>query len=692
MTSQFDSSVSAETIAQSFVFIDASVEDRRTLINSVAPGTAVMVLDADRDGVDQITAALAAVSDIESIHIVSHGAPGCLYLGNTELSLGTLAQYAPQIEAWNGAIADDASILLYGCNVAAGDAGAEFVAAFHHLTHAHIGASQTLTGNAAKGGNWDLEVTTGAIAPLAFDAAALAAYEGVLPAATGGDASWDIVDTDSSPSGNIASSVEGTVRGLDRLTFLLNGEAEANELELDTITTENGVVTATGADGGLANTGLTATIVHQVVTGANGKPVLRSFLTLSNAGTEAITATSLKLDADVAGSDVSVVGTSDGDTTFETSDRYVITSVGSDDGNPPVGVNTIAFFGDTPATTAVEADGPAITFTNLTVPAGGSKSFVFFNSISADGTEATADAAQFASADTLASSGLLVGLTAAQRTALGIAPTAGTLVVSPASGTTTEAGGAATFTIALSKAPEPGNTVTVNLASSDATEGTVDLSTLTFTAANFNVPQTITVRGVDDTAVDGNVAYSILTSFTSTDAAYTGNPADISLTNTDNDRASTPTPPAPTPTTGKTILGTARKDTLTGTEFNDVIKGKGENDTLFGNGGNDSMNGGLGNDKLFGGAGNDTLNGVRGRDRLFGGEGSDVFVIAARRGPDAIRDYQDGVDKIDLTGGLTFGSITLTQSGNNTVMRSGSEVLATLRGVASSTLSAADFV
>ena len=64
-------------------------------------------------------------------------------------------------------------------------------------------------------------------------------------------------------------------------------------------------------------------------------------------------------------------------------------------------------------------------------------------------------------------------------------------------------------------------------------------ASLTFTAANWNVPQTVTVTGVNDDVDDGDMAYTIVTAAaTSTDANYNGlNAADVSVTNTDNDTA-----------------------------------------------------------------------------------------------------------------------------------------------------------
>ena len=64
-------------------------------------------------------------------------------------------------------------------------------------------------------------------------------------------------------------------------------------------------------------------------------------------------------------------------------------------------------------------------------------------------------------------------------------------------------------------------------------------SSLLFTAANWNVPQTVTVTGVADGILDGDIPYStIIGAAISTDAEYSGlDPADIALVNVDNDVA-----------------------------------------------------------------------------------------------------------------------------------------------------------
>ncbi len=117
--------------------------------------------------------------------------------------------------------------------------------------------------------------------------------------------------------------------------------------------------------------------------------------------------------------------------------------------------------------------------------------------------------------------------------------TAGITRSAPSGTTTTEAGGTITFTVRLNS--EPTANVTVPISSSDTTEGTVSASSLLFTPANWNVDQTVTVTGVDDTIYDGSIAYNVaLAASTSSDPLYSGiNPADVALTNIDNE----PIPP-----------------------------------------------------------------------------------------------------------------------------------------------------
>ena len=109
------------------------------------------------------------------------------------------------------------------------------------------------------------------------------------------------------------------------------------------------------------------------------------------------------------------------------------------------------------------------------------------------------------------------------------------ITIGDVSGDTSEAGGIATFSIVLNSSP--GDNVTIDLSSSDTTEGTIDLSSVMFTFANWNAPQTVTITGVDDAILDGHQPYFIITeSAISTDTDYDGlDSINVSLKNIDND-------------------------------------------------------------------------------------------------------------------------------------------------------------
>ena len=160
--------------------------------------------------------------------------------------------------------------------------------------------------------------------------------------------------------------------------------------------------------------------------------------------------------------------------------------------------------------------------------------------------------------------------------------TAGFTVTPTAGLVTTEAGLAATFTVRLTS--QPTTNVIIGLSSSDLTEGTVSPTSLTFTSANWSGAQTVTVTGVNDPFVDGNVAYSITTApATSSDTKYNSlDPANVSVSNQDNDVAGitvNPTVGLVTTEAGATASFTM---VLTSQPSADVIIGLSSSDTTEG--------------------------------------------------------------------------------------------------------------
>jgi hypothetical protein len=126
------------------------------------------------------------------------------------------------------------------------------------------------------------------------------------------------------------------------------------------------------------------------------------------------------------------------------------------------------------------------------------------------------------------------------REGFGLAPITQILVTPLSAPVTTEGGGTANYQITLSR--QPSGNVTIPVSSSDTSEGTVSVTSLMFTPDNWNIPQIITIAGVDDAIVDGDRTYSlVLGAAESTDTRFAGlDPADVALTNVNDEPDTTP--------------------------------------------------------------------------------------------------------------------------------------------------------
>jgi hypothetical protein len=71
--------------------------------------------------------------------------------------------YADTLSGISDALAENADLLIYGCDFAAGETGAAAAEAFAAATGADVAASTDATGHALRGGDWELEYSTGRI-------------------------------------------------------------------------------------------------------------------------------------------------------------------------------------------------------------------------------------------------------------------------------------------------------------------------------------------------------------------------------------------------------------------------------------------------------------------------------------------------------------------------------------------------
>ena len=130
--------------SREIAFIDSRIDSCENLIQQAAPEIRVIVLGLLADGIGAITETLN-LSFCRQVYLVGSGMPGCIYLGKTELSRNTLIQYETQLQNWFGHLDREPTQLhMCGCNVAAGDVGAEFLIKLHSITGAAISASKNV--------------------------------------------------------------------------------------------------------------------------------------------------------------------------------------------------------------------------------------------------------------------------------------------------------------------------------------------------------------------------------------------------------------------------------------------------------------------------------------------------------------------------------------------------------------------
>lgn len=155
-------SLSSLGAAQEAVIIDAAVDGADQLAASFASsGYHVVLLSAEEDGVAQLSSALENLSDLSTIHIVSHGSDGVIRLGNSLLNSESLAGNSQALAGIGASLSPGGDIRIYGCNVGETEAGRAFLSELATLSGADVAASDDVTGIS---GDWELEIAEGDIA------------------------------------------------------------------------------------------------------------------------------------------------------------------------------------------------------------------------------------------------------------------------------------------------------------------------------------------------------------------------------------------------------------------------------------------------------------------------------------------------------------------------------------------------
>ncbi len=118
------SAAPATAAGPSIVFIDSAVENISQIVSSIDPGAEIILINAQSSGLEQIAGYLSGRTNVGSIHIVSHGEAGTLYLGSDALTTASLSGNSAELAVIGRAMSDSGDILLYGCEIGKGNAAA----------------------------------------------------------------------------------------------------------------------------------------------------------------------------------------------------------------------------------------------------------------------------------------------------------------------------------------------------------------------------------------------------------------------------------------------------------------------------------------------------------------------------------------------------------------------------------------
>ncbi|HTO03205.1 MAG TPA: DUF4347 domain-containing protein, partial [Opitutus sp.] len=149
-------------------FIDGAVADPKAFWLTAPVGATVVCIPAEVEAWEYMAETATAFRNLRAIHIISHGQPGAVTLNDRRYTAEDLAERSASLRMLGGALSKNGDILLYGCETAEGNDGAQLVTTLAELTGADVAGSLNPTGS-RPGADWNLEISRGEIetAPLA---------------------------------------------------------------------------------------------------------------------------------------------------------------------------------------------------------------------------------------------------------------------------------------------------------------------------------------------------------------------------------------------------------------------------------------------------------------------------------------------------------------------------------------------
>jgi Ca2+-binding RTX toxin-like protein len=142
------------------VAVDVHVADYKKLIDQLGDQYQFLVLTSESDALTQLADFVSTNPGFAAIHLISHGASGEIQLGSQTISGANVGRYAEQLSHIGAGVTPGGDFLLYGCDVAQGMNGQQFITNLAQLTRLDVAASTNKTGSQ---GDWVLEASRGQI-------------------------------------------------------------------------------------------------------------------------------------------------------------------------------------------------------------------------------------------------------------------------------------------------------------------------------------------------------------------------------------------------------------------------------------------------------------------------------------------------------------------------------------------------
>ena len=198
------------------VFIDTSVTGYKTLEAAVKPGIEIEEIDGGQSGLAQMAKWAETHTGYDSISLLSHGAEATILAGTDVITDASLSDPVVQAELAEigSALKAGGDLLVFGCDVAKGADGQQFITDLAADTGADVGASTDATGAADLGGNWTLEAHSGtALDGSPINVVDAAAWDNLLITKTWQKLidSSSIVNTNTASYDSVVVASDGTV-------------------------------------------------------------------------------------------------------------------------------------------------------------------------------------------------------------------------------------------------------------------------------------------------------------------------------------------------------------------------------------------------------------------------------------------------------------------------------------------------